>query len=391
MGAFDTRGEMTEAFEALMTDRHEVVRTYQRYQFGKNPLKSYLLEADYPSSRELEGQVADAFLTRKTEVTTTDDHGLFRAVVDDDMLFMVDCFDSRFWVVHTTESAKDADDVVGAVAQNSHVDSLWLPTDFLKQVLTLGQPYGFATSFDTDYFTKRPRGEIRAIEQDEDDEFEPEVGIQSLKIQMSGTDAGVALGALEDAPELFPHLALSRAKVRHGAEQKSTDDVRFDGRTVARGESFWQHMRLLRRIHGSYSAWLNATETEYRLEAGQTDGVSHLAGRPLVIYYPDAIPEPARFYRRLLSGVRPFRLWGIPRDVGGGYMKASATDLHNGATLALDMAPEFLRIYLYEDTCANTVLRLFTNLQQAFSRNLRLSDGERDVQLTLTSDTEATT
>lgn len=121
MGAFDTRGEMTEAFEALMTERHEVVRTYQRYQFGKNPLKSYLLEADYLSSVGLEQQVTDAFSVRKTEVATTDDHGLFRVVAEDNMLFMVDCFDSRFWVVHTTESAREADDVVGAVAQNSHV------------------------------------------------------------------------------------------------------------------------------------------------------------------------------------------------------------------------------------------------------------------------------
>lgn len=388
MGAFDTRGEMTEAFESLMTDRHEAMRTYRRYEFGNNPLKSYLLEADYPRSAALEQQVTDAFMVRDAQVAATDDHGLFRVLVQDHGLFMVDCFDERFWVVHTTESAKEADDVVGAVSQNSHVDSLWLPTDFLKQIMLLGQPYGFATSFDTDYFAKKPRGEIRAVEQDEDDEFEPEVGIQSLKIQMSGTDAGVALSALENASDLYPHLALSRAKVRHGSQEKSTDDVRFDGRTVARGESFWQHMRLLRRIHSSYASWLETMESGYRLEVGQAGGINTLAGRPLTIRFPSALPEPARFYKRLLSGVRPFRLWGVPQFVADDYMKASVTDLHNGATLALDMAPDFLRVYLYQDTCANTVLRLFTNLQQAFSRNLLLSDGETDVQLTLTDSGE---
>lgn len=72
--------------------------------------------------------------------------------------------------------------------QNSHVHRRWLPTDFLQEVPYLGQPYGFATSSDTDYFARRPRGKIRAA-QDEDDEWEPKVGIQSLKIQMSGTDA----------------------------------------------------------------------------------------------------------------------------------------------------------------------------------------------------------
>ncbi len=52
----------------------------------------------------------------------------------------------------------------------------------------------------------------------------------------------MVLEALEGSDRLYDHLTLARVKVRHGRESKATDDVRYDGRAVARGQSFAQHM-----------------------------------------------------------------------------------------------------------------------------------------------------
>ncbi len=137
----------------------------------------------------------------------------------------------------------------------------------------------------------------------------------------------------------------------------------------------------MRRVHSSYSQWLRRVETDYRFESTAVGDGCVLGGSPLILHFPYPVQDPVAFFARLLSGTRPFRLWGLPRRVTDTLLTAVAADLHGGSTLRMDMTPTFMRVYLGSSTCANTVLRLMTNLQQSFNRSIRLTAAGDDVGL----------
>ena len=58
--------------------------------------------------------------------------------------------------------------------------------------------------------------------------------------------------------------------------------------------------------------------------------------------------------------------------------EVEAVDLHVGQTLQLDIGSRWMRVYLYEGACGNTVARLISNLQHRFDGALTLKDIDID-------------
>ena len=58
-----------------------------------------------------------------------------------------------------------------------------------------------------------------------------------------------------------------------------------------------------------------------------------------------------------------------------------AVDLHVGQRLRFDITTDWLRIYLFEGGCGNTVARLVSSLQHPFDGDLSIVDEELDSQL----------
>jgi hypothetical protein len=54
---------------------------------------------------------------------------------------------------------------------------------------------------------------------------------------------------------------------------------------------------------------------------------------------------------------------GEPEQLGDDYFSVEAIDLHVGQPVAFEVTPCFIRIYLYEGTCGNTLVRIIRSLQ----------------------------
>lgn len=390
---FSTRAEMVDAFEALAAKHYEMLSVDRRLQWRKNLLKTYIVEVDRIPDAELgeclRRMIASAWPSHS--VMPTDDASLFQ-ILGSDASFMVDMVADRFWLFHSVDAADVADAaVLGTLVQTAAADSMWLPSDFLHDLLAVEVPRGFSTSFDSDYFRRRSWGEYEGSwryagpsdeEADELDTLEDEAPLETLSLRMSGTQASLMLEAVESVEDLRQHLTVSRAKIRHGEESTALVEVGFDGRALCRGPDYLQYMDLLRRILDPYSRWLQrvASDCTFRVLGEGPRGLS-LDGEPIVIKFPQPVPQAEAFYARLLSGARPFRLWGKPERQSEGYWSGTVCDLHGGGVLRMDLGEEYIRVYLQDGCCANTVLRLVTNLQRAFSSQMEMRAAGEDLML----------
>jgi hypothetical protein len=69
-----------------------------------------------------------------------------------------------------------------------------------------------------------------------------------------------------------------------------------------------------------------------------------------------------------------------------GIAEVEAVDLHVGRKLRFDIGSDWLRIYVFEGGCGNSVARLITNLQHHFDGALALLDPELATALETTTD-----
>ena len=98
--------------------------------------------------------------------------------------------------------------------------------------------------------------------------------------------------------------------------------------------------------------------------ASFTGDVVHIAfGQP--------VPSLEKFAEGLFSNRDPFRLWAIPRWVSDRWIEAEAVDLHVGTQMRMDMTPNYVRIYLPDSACGNTVVRLVANLQHRYDATVQ--------------------
>ncbi len=81
----------------------------------------------------------------------------------------------------------------------------------------------------------------------------------------------------------------------------------------------------------------------------------------------------------LFGGTDPFRLWGVPVSIGKDYFRVTALDLHVTNRITFEVAPDFMRVYLPDGTCGNTIIRLYTNLQHYYDSQVVLSAGGGEV------------
>jgi len=114
------------------------------------------------------------------------------------------------------------------------------------------------------------------------------------------------------------------------------------------------------------SRLLEAVENNHiiRAENKEHGGRSH--GGPVVIKFSRPVPDVEKFLNHVVNAKDPFRLWGHVRQTGHNAYKIDGVDAHNGDKVAIEMSSEWLRLYLYDEACGNTALRLFTNIQQYY-------------------------
>lgn len=376
-----TRQEMAQYINDRMNKTYYELREEQQLEYESSLTKAYLVEAHLlgdVSHDEILAFLKKAFTriqtAKKYKVTIkeTEEENFFNAQIKEDnepLIFYVDASDSRFWLIHSMDKSVSVDPLIDKLTSwNQNLDRAWLPIQLLEEISKLGDLRGLGLDYD--------RREIPDVN------FEiPEAPVEFLKMQLWGNKAGKVLQILREK-DAFPHeTTLSKVKVKFWIDGESTsefslDDIKYDGKITARGTSFQSHVTLVTNLYQKYSDKIRELEKHYALSYKEEGERFSISGMPINIIFPAPIKNLDLFCESVFSSTKPFRLWGIPIKLNENYVRISGFDLHVGKRISFEITPEFMRLYLPEGSCANSVVRIFTNLQHYYDSLIEAKNGD---------------
>lgn len=138
---------------------------------------------------------------------------------------------------------------------------------------------------------------------------------------------------------------------------------------MKRGKSVLDHLDLIRISKDVYSDAVDGIE-ECRLGTRTVDGRRIAGGRTLDFTFKTPVPDLRLFIGRIFDSAKPFKLWGLESRLEDGYFDVLGIDLHAGGSMNFEVTRDFMRVYLSEGSCGNTVLRLLANLQLCYGRGV---------------------
>lgn len=377
---------MPNAIEHEVRDRaglrEYIDRVLRRDFAGAAPslqLKTYMFDVHSPEGRpplDVARQIARA---QGGSVRPTDDPTIVLmsarprrkggGLDEDSHQFVVDAFDERFWLVHTSGETPRVSRIHEQMQSVPWVDRAWLPPSMLFSRNTPAwRRLGLRIRFDDRQLLYGPTpssentlDEEREVEPeaDEDDaacDDLPDVFGRDLRAEVNNDQAArlvANLLDLQDGATAPVESALFESRDCDGAGRVKAR-VYAKGRFVATGASSSAFIAFLSWWHREYAAKVREIEREFR----HGDGI----GRPVNIAFSQPVPNLRMYVAGLLSCTHPFRLWGVPDFSGDEFARVRAVDLHVRQPLYLEISPERMRIYLDAQTCGNVVTRLYTNI-----------------------------
>ena len=206
-------------------------------------------------------------------------------------------------------------------------------------------------------------------------------GLYDLKLRVSGHAADQVPRAIgdrfqTDVPQ--SHVGINVVDEHFGS---ITEFVSHDGRFMAGGGDFGFHQAIVRRVVDRYRRFVEGAERRVLRWEELPEGGARPYGAPSTLRFSRPIPDLDCFLGQLFSAREPFRLWGLPRHDGEGMAEVEAVDLQVGQRLRFDITTKWLRVYLFEGGCGNTVARLVSNPQHHFDGAASIVDEEHDRRL----------
>jgi hypothetical protein len=336
---------------------------------GSVPAKTFVIEVHTDDPAAYLAELA------ANAVEQTDDAYLWRLSVPSAGEFLVDGLDQRFWSFHTVmPSAQAASWLRDRVESRRDTDWMWLPSGHLRHVAPGAFSHRVRTEFDS--------GRLASSED----------AAQDLRVQLTGSHADRLLDQIAAMPQYRHAVSFHSIEVimddpHLGALREA---VKRSGLFAAHGEDFVHHAQFVRTVVGRYARFIDAIEAlalsfsprpdsasaaqTLAFEADDPAGAS-FSGAPIGIRFSRQIIDLPGFCDELFSARAPLRLWGQP-EITGDTAVVDAVDLHVGQRLGMEIGRDWMRIYLREGSCGNTVARLVSNLQARFDSALTLSQPE---------------
>lgn len=331
---------------------------------GLSPWKTFVVEA-HADGHAAGEYLADVF--GGARVDATDDVHLHSVNLDDELRFIVDDLEGRFWSFHSTAPTERAfREIRRRITARRDLDFVWLPSHHLRQVLPGVHPSYLRTDFKG--WDVLPADEVR-----------------DLAITVRGRDADRLLKVIQHEKGHEHAISIDRLTVPALDPDlgQVEEAVNRYAHFIAKGDSFPLHQQVVAGVVGRYRRLVEAAEAQaIGFRSLGDDGGGRMSGSPIEVRFSRPLPNVAAFLDELFSSRGPFRLWGLHRATNR-VGECNGVDLHVGECIRIEVQPEFLRIHLYQGGCGNTVARLVANLQHHVDGALQLLDPELNALLTL--------
>jgi hypothetical protein len=294
----------------------------------------------------------------------TEDAFLYRLWIPEQRdCFWVDQLDSRFWSFHTNMPVAPAGRFLRQqINSRRDLDWMWLPSDHIRTVWPGASARGVRSRFQGSQLL----GGSGAFD--------------DVRLKLSGRSADFFLSYLYKDAEIrsavpFDGVEVSLKDDDLGSLNEAVDKM---GRFAVSGNSLEFHIQFVETVVNRYRKLVELCESEAiawkQIQAKPVnDGGGLMTGRPVSVKFSKDVPDLENFVDQLFSSREPFRLWGIPR-IEDGVAEIEAVDLHVGQVLRMDIGKQWLRLYLPEGNCGNSVVRLVSNLQHRFDASLTFGD-----------------
>jgi len=395
------RRDFAEAFGTAMAGADQALRSIWQFGRDQNLPKSYLVEF-HPKAN---GHPAHPWTTEKLFETLSAENAfgsMVRRTKDDSLLylshdekansaeFIIDSLNPRFLVFHTLSNAKATDRFIFHRLTQHHqeFDLFWLPVSLLEAVEQRERITGWEAAFEplmegSELFSSEDGSGAEDLEEElreQLEELEEEVPAVSpnhsrLRINILRGNAMATYRQLKHESDVFPDVPLSSILAERFDGELNTHArarIKWNGKITGRGTDFSAYSQIVNGTLDSYASTVTSIEMQYSLglapcEEGQLG--FRLNGDPFCVTFDSPIPVDS-IVSGMFNCAPPFRLMGEPEKQADDYYVIDAVDLHVGQPLAIEISPSLMRIYLYEGTCGNTVVRILRSLQHYVDSNL---------------------
>ena len=351
--------------ELSYEDKKAIVDYGGEIKGKQSELKTYILE-----SNNKVNEIRNSDLTVNSIPTDVENIGIWQVFQKEKhATFYIDSGDPRFFVLYTSDLAETTDDLYNKLIHSAtnKFDHIWIPKDSMYKLTEVqgNQFRGFGLSFN-DYFALGERDRTT----------------DSLGLSATGKLSKDVLKVLSNEPNLKKTISFSKLRISRGnGEYFVTNELKYNGRLITTaGNSIDYHTSFVQLILEKYRDLIERVE-ENRIGIKQIEGRTLLEGQAIEFSLRRHIEELDHFIEVLLNPRSPFRLWGLKNNISQKMRKIVAIDLHTGDPMDLEITSDLIRVYLPKNTCGNTVLRLYVNLQRNFDAEIKLNEEKLSMEI----------
>jgi hypothetical protein len=381
MGKINTRAGLEYHFDGVLNNNYHSIKSNRKYSYGRNAVKSYIVETHIFKEKPDREKILESILSRAKEIDfgskLHETHEESLIYLETELLdFYIDIAEPRYLVFHSAEPTKHTDPFIKKFNSANGYDSIWLPVPLLLQTVDFGKFWGMSVSF-----------QQALDETDEENYINGPEDTQDVSLSVKRHFAKIFFQTLINS-DINNMLGISRLSVLRGDNDNNPkkenkfiiDDIKYNGKLTAKGNSFSRHSRLVYELVGLYSKTINKIETY-----GLTFEERYLSGNPFTITFSKKV-EPKKLIDFMFNGEQPFRLWGIEDELGQKQYRVYAVDMHNGNhgnKLTFEITSEFMRVSLPKYACGNTMLRLLANLNHYVDAMARMEVEDYELKVDL--------
>lgn len=376
----ETRIQLYNFLQDQMSYTYAEVKDEKKLSYESTLVKSYIFEVDLPRSAKEATNKQSAikeFIEKnfrfqkksdfKFSIFEKEEEGFFEIQLPEVNFYVDTITNERFWMGFSVSGSKKIDKWFETVVRsNSALDSLWLWPSFLEETQKLGEPRGFGLDYD-----------FRRFEDNDDT-------TTYLKMQLwGGADTEGVYDLLKTSP-MRNKIVLSKVRMKTFGDVEKRDEfalqeVKYTGKFTTKGTNFSVHASTLNNVRNKYAGKIVSIENEYALKWTERGlGKIGLEGYALHFIPNDFEIPVEKFCAKVFDGTIPFRLLGITTMLNKHGAVADVVDLHTGGELSFEVYPDIITVYLPENTCGNSIARLFTNLQHYFNVGFRVEADNGD-------------
>jgi len=369
-----TRRELFDFLQSQMQTAYRELREKQRLEFESSLVKSYIFEVDLPVDLSDSRKKQDRLKTFIEEVFGSGRNGNSQLTVEakeedgfyelnlssreqELILYLDTMTNPRFWQGFSISSSQPLDVWLATIAKTrSEFDFVWLWPSFLEAIQKRGLPRGFGLDYD-----------YRKFEDGDSDTT------TYLKMQLwGGSDTAELYNLLKENPQFYDKVVLSKVRLKEfgdsNKEMFALQDLKYIGKFTTRGTDFSTHVATLSFVRSEYEKKIRSIENTYALRWKETEHGGTVLEGFAIHFIPNGFELPVqRLTERILDGTTPFRLLGFTSAQNDSSAVAEVVDLHTGGELSFEIYPDLVSVYLPENTCGNTIARIYTNLQHFFN------------------------